>query len=84
METMKKPDDGRLTRPLQPMPDDVRAALIERGMMERYEARPAYQRNDYLMWIGKAKREETRQKRINQMLDELDAGGVYMRMNWNG
>ncbi|MEO8685809.1 MAG: YdeI/OmpD-associated family protein [Devosia sp.] len=55
-----------------------------RGLADRYAARPAYQRNDYLMWINKAKRDDTRQKRIQQMLDELHAGDVYMRMKWNG
>jgi hypothetical protein len=45
-----------------------------------YRERPAYQQNDYLIWIGQARREATRTKRINQMLDELEAGGVYMKM----
>lgn len=73
-----------LQRPLNPMPDDVRAALEERGLMQAYEARPAYQRNDYLGWIDRAKQPETRRKRLEQMLDELRRGGVYMRMRWNG
>ena len=62
------------------MPDDVRSALSTAGLMTDYEARPAYQRNDYLGWITRAARDETRTKRINQMLDELRAGGVYMNM----
>ncbi|AVF05999.1 hypothetical protein C4375_14880 [Devosia sp. I507] len=66
------------------MPDFVRMALIERGLMALYEARPAYQRNDYLMWINNAKREETRRKRLGQMLEELKTGGIYMKMKWNG
>jgi uncharacterized protein YdeI (YjbR/CyaY-like superfamily) len=73
-----------LKRALNPMPDEVRAALEERGLMAAYEARPPYQRNDYLWWIGAAKRPETRRKRLNQMLDELERGGVYMGMRWNG
>ena len=36
------PDTSRLTRPLQPMPDFVRQAIEERGLMGAYEARPAY------------------------------------------
>ncbi|MGB3027353.1 YdeI/OmpD-associated family protein [Paradevosia shaoguanensis] len=78
------PATDQLVRPLQPMPDFVRLALEERGLVERYAERPAYQRNDYLMWINKAAREETQLKRLNQMLDELEAGGVYMRMKWSG
>ncbi|MCT7376212.1 YdeI/OmpD-associated family protein [Chelativorans salis] len=73
-----------LQRPLNPMPDDVRASLEARGLTTAYEARPAYQRNDYLDWIARAKRLETRQKRLDQMLDELERGGVYMRMRWSG
>lgn len=71
-----------LTRPLQPMPPDIAEALDTRGMRAAYDARPPYQRNDYLMWIAAAKRPETRTKRLAQMLDELDRGGVYMKMRW--
>lgn len=73
-----------LKRAIHPMPETVRAALKERGLTAAYEARPAYQRNDYLGWITQAKREETRGKRLAQMLDELERGGVYMNMRWNG
>jgi uncharacterized protein YdeI (YjbR/CyaY-like superfamily) len=48
--------------------------------MAAYDARPPYQRNDYLIWIARAKLPETREKRINQMLEELTQGGIYMRM----
>ena len=68
-------------RPEQQMPDDVRTELEERGVMERYRERPSYQRNDYLAWIGRTARFETRRKRIEQMLDELEQGGVYMKMD---
>ncbi len=63
------------------MPDDVAQDLDERGVADDYSARPYYQRNDYLAWIDRAKRVETRRKRIEQMLDELDAGGIYMGMD---
>ncbi len=72
----------RLKRPIYPMPDEVRHALEARGLIAAYEARPDYQRNDYLGWIARAKRDETKQKRLDQMLDELEAGGVYMNMKW--
>ena len=49
--------------------------------MDLYLERPFYQRNDYLAWIGRAARLETRRKRIEQMLDELERGGVYMKMD---
>jgi uncharacterized protein YdeI (YjbR/CyaY-like superfamily) len=50
------------------------------SLAAEFEARPAYQRNDYLGWIARARRESTRQKRLQQMLEELAAGGVYMNM----
>lgn len=73
-------DLSRLKRPRQPMPGFVRRALEEHGLMAAYRARPAYQQNDYLGWIAQARREETKQKRLHQMLDELERGGVYMNM----
>lgn len=68
-------------RPTQPMPDDIRDVLGEHGLAADYAQRPFYQRNDYLAWIGRAVKPETRRKRIDQMLDELAAGGVYMGMD---
>jgi uncharacterized protein YdeI (YjbR/CyaY-like superfamily) len=72
-----------LKRAINPMPKNVRALLIKRGLLDRYNARPAYQRNDYIGWITGAKLEQTRQKRILEMLDELNEGNRYMRMKWN-
>ncbi|HET20150.1 MAG TPA: hypothetical protein ENO16_06040 [Chromatiales bacterium] len=69
-----------LKRAKQPMPAFVQKALNERGLMAAYHARPAYQRNDYLGWIARAKKEDTKQRRLGQMLDELEVGGVYMNM----
>ena len=70
-------------RPRYPMPEFFREALEERDLMGAYLARPPYQRNDYIGWIQRAKQAATRQKRLNQMLDELEHGGVYMKMKWN-
>lgn len=74
----------RPLRKREDVPDFVRQALEERGLMDAYAARPNYQRNDYLLWINKAKLEATKQKRLKQMLKELEGGGVYMRMRCNG
>ena len=70
----------RLQRPRYPMPEDIGRLLKERGLMDAYVARPPYQRNDYLGWIGQAQQDETRAKRVRQMVDELREGGVYMGM----
>jgi uncharacterized protein YdeI (YjbR/CyaY-like superfamily) len=66
------------------MPDFFRDALNACGLMDAYRARPPYQQNDYIGWITRAKQEATKQKRLNQMLDELEKGGVYMGMKWKG
>lgn len=63
------------------MPEDLRRELEERHLMDAYDARPFYQRNDYLGWIGRAKRAATRRKRIEQMFAELECGGIYMGMD---
>ncbi len=63
------------------MPEDVKKALDEGALTESYDERPVYQRNDYLAWIDRAKRPETRQKRIRRMLEELELGGIYMGMD---
>ena len=62
------------------MPAAVRSALVEQGVLGAYRARPAYQRNDYLGWIARAKRPETRAKRLRIMLRELKAGSGYMTL----
>ena len=62
------------------MPNDIAAALNSSGLRADYNARPAYQRNDYIGWINRAKKPETRIKRLEQMLTELAQGGIYMGM----
>jgi uncharacterized protein YdeI (YjbR/CyaY-like superfamily) len=66
------------------MPADIAALLQERGVSRAYSARLAYQQSDYIGWITRARRPDIRQKRLEQMLDELAKGGVYMHMKWNG
>lgn len=73
-------DTSRLTRARHVMPDDIRRALERRGLLEAYHQRPAYQQNDYLGWIARAAQADTRERRLQQMLAELEAGGVYMKM----
>jgi len=65
------------------MPAFVRKALMERGLMGAYRSRPAYQRNDYVGWIVRAKLKATRLRRLNQMLGELEGGKLYMNMTYS-
>ena len=76
-------DANTLKREIYPMPDFVERALRSRRLVRAYRARPPYQQNDYIGWITRAKREETQQKRLDQMLDELEAGEGYMKMAWS-
>jgi uncharacterized protein YdeI (YjbR/CyaY-like superfamily) len=80
---MTETDFSKLKRPRQAMPKDVEAALNQAGLMQQYRKRPAYQQNDYLGWISRAKRDATRQSRLQQMLDELKCGDRYMKMPYH-
>lgn len=64
-------------------PAFIRRELEGRGLLEAFKARPPYQRGDYVSWVESAKREATRERRLEQMLSELEAGDVYMRMPWS-
>lgn len=77
-------DTTRMTRQVYDIPDYVVAALDANALWEQYRARPPYQQNDYIGWITRGKRQETRDKRIGIMLNELRAGSGYMGMKWNG
>ena len=79
---MIRDDFSNLKRERYPIPDFVQKALEESALMGAYKLRPPYQQNDYIGWITRAKREETRQKRLAQMLDELERGDVYMKMKY--
>ena len=65
-----------------PMPANVRAALEKRILMEAYLARPEYQKSDYLKWISLAAGPTAKQKRLDQMLDELDKGTLFKGEPW--
>ena len=80
---MGETDFSNLSRPLHPMPAFVLEALTERGLYDAYQQRPPYQQNDYIGWINRAKRTETKQRRLEQMLYELARGDLYMKMNYH-
>ncbi len=71
---------SRMTIERYPMPDFIRDALDAKQLTAVYDARPPYQRNDYIGWITRAKLPVTQQKRLDQMLDELARGDAYMKM----
>ena len=76
-------DWSRLKRDKHPMPDFVLEALERSKLYDKYTERPPYQQNYYIVWITRAKLAATRRKRLEQMLDELERGDVYMKMKHN-
>lgn len=74
------PGSPKLRRERYPMPDLILDALKKSKLFDAFETRPPYQQNDYISWITQAKRVETRDARLAQMLDELKRGDVYMKM----
>lgn len=80
IKTGRKPATRRAR---YPMPDYIEQELEGRGLMDAYRARPPYQRNDYVGWITSAKQAATRQKRLDQMLEELEQGDLYMKMAYS-
>lgn len=74
---------GRVQFPTkQPMPGNVRAALEKRDLTDAYFARPVYQRDEYLKWIALAVGPSAKQKRLDQMLEELEKGNVFKGEPW--
>jgi uncharacterized protein YdeI (YjbR/CyaY-like superfamily) len=66
----------------QPMPGNVKGALAKKKLTDAYEARPQYQQQEYLKWIAAAAGPAAKQKRIDQMVEELEKGGVFKGEPW--
>jgi len=71
-----------LKREKHKVPLFITSAIEKNNLMKEYKNRPPYQQNDYIGWITRAKKEPTKQKRLQQMLNELKKGNVYMKMRW--
>jgi uncharacterized protein YdeI (YjbR/CyaY-like superfamily) len=80
----EKLKQANLSRAIYQIPDFVEQALKQASLWQRYQARPAYQQNDYIGWIIRAKRPETQNKRLQQMLAELCTNDRYMKMPYKG
>jgi hypothetical protein len=74
---MSGPDKTLAAKSQQPMPGFVRKALEKHKLVDAYRARPSYQQNDYLFWIAEAKLQVLKDKRLAQMLDELEKGDAF-------
>ena len=67
----------------QPMPGNVSGALTKKNLMDAFRARPDYQQNGYLKWIAEGAGPAAKQRRIDQMLEELQKGGVFKGEAWS-
>lgn len=56
------------------LPADMRKALAGAPVLEDWEDITPLARNEWICWATSAKKEETRAKRITQMLDMLGEG----------
>jgi uncharacterized protein YdeI (YjbR/CyaY-like superfamily) len=64
------------------MPGNVRGALAKKQLTDTFRARPDYQQNGYLKWIATAAGPAARQQRIDQMVAELENGGLFQGEPW--
>jgi hypothetical protein len=53
------------------VPDDLRIALADAGLSERFDALSFSHRREYVEWIGQSKKADTRARRIAQTLERL-------------
>ena len=65
------------------MPEFIRLAIEKEDLEDEYLSRPPYQQNDYVGWITRAKKNETKLRRLKQMIGELKLGNKYMNMDYN-
>jgi uncharacterized protein YdeI (YjbR/CyaY-like superfamily) len=63
------------------LPAFIRDALESRGLLEAFARRTAAQRDHYVRRILRAVRSATVEKRLEQMLAELE-GDLYMKRPW--
>jgi uncharacterized protein YdeI (YjbR/CyaY-like superfamily) len=84
-DAVKKIDEGTRTRSLTPrvlvakppaeVPEVLSAALAKNQLAaSKFNAMSPSCRREYCEWIGSAKREETRAKRLNQAMEWIAAG----------
>jgi hypothetical protein len=66
----------------QPMPGQVKGALAKRNLLATFQERPQYQQDDYLKWIALAAGPQQKQARMDQMLEELEKGGIFKGEPW--
>jgi uncharacterized protein YdeI (YjbR/CyaY-like superfamily) len=78
---VKGPIASRATKKTDPKPSPEFLAALAKAPKARkaYDAFPPSHKREYLEWIGGAKREETRARRIAQAVEQIQAG---KDLNW--
>ena len=76
-------EEEKLSGKVYLLPDFIDDFLKENKLDEAYEKRPAYQKNDYIGWIGRSRTEKILIKRLDQMVDELKDGNKYMKKRYS-
>jgi uncharacterized protein YdeI (YjbR/CyaY-like superfamily) len=62
-------------KPPLPMPEDLGRALKKNALAKTaFESFPPSKRRDYIEWLGEAKREETRRKRLETAIEWIEQG----------
>lgn len=64
------------------LPNEYEELLTRNDLLSEFKNRPYYQQSGWIRWIESAKQPETKKRRRKQMLDELEAGNIYMKMPW--
>jgi uncharacterized protein YdeI (YjbR/CyaY-like superfamily) len=59
---------------LHELPDFIKKAILEKKIHETWESLTPIQRNEYICWVTMAKKEETKQKRLGIMVENLSDG----------
>ena len=57
------------------LPDDLRDTILaDEDVLERWEDITPLARNEWICWVEDAKKDDTRQRRINRVSSDLKAG----------
>lgn len=64
-------DAADVRREVHPLPDDLRMALAQAGMEDAFTSWPPSLKEQYLQWLGAAKRSPTRARRVVATVDAV-------------
>lgn len=74
VENSKKGLKTKVSEQTITVPKDLKQALQQAGLYERFEAQTYTMRKEYIVWVEDAKKEETRKRRIEKALSNIAKG----------